>query len=160
MSHVASPVSIATALTPSGPVGLTINTFNSLSMNPPTASLCLFSDSRFSQAIRRTDSVGVNVLSSDQVSLAKRFAAGTHSPFADVSWNDLQGIPVIDGALARFSLHIDRRVPVGDHVLLVGTVLDAAELETGALPLVYLRRRYGAVAPSHDSSSADGRFDA
>jgi flavin reductase (DIM6/NTAB) family NADH-FMN oxidoreductase RutF len=138
LGSFATGVTVVTACTPEGVrVGLTANSFNSVSLDPP---LVLWSLSRtastletFSQSLH----FAVNVLAADQVALANQFAARGVDRWAGVAHTlGHHGAPLLDGAIASFeclnrSQHIE-----GDHVICVGEVLRCHRGRT-APPLLY-----------------------
>lgn len=121
----ATGVTIVTACGEGGAplVGLTANSFNSVSLNPP---LVLWSLSRNagSMPVFSTGShYAINILAADQRALAERFAARTSDRFEGVAWHaGLGGVPVLDGAAAVFECANRRRYEEGDHVIFIGEV--------------------------------------
>ncbi|WP_255437815.1 flavin reductase family protein [Comamonas flocculans] len=134
----ATGVTIVTTLAPDGgPIGLTVNSFNSVSLEPPlvlwslshnAASLALFSEA--------THYV-VNVLGVHQRELAVRFATRGPKRWDDVAWQPGHtGMPVLGGAIAVFECANRSRYPEGDHTILVGQVLHCGHSAHEA-PLLY-----------------------
>jgi flavin reductase (DIM6/NTAB) family NADH-FMN oxidoreductase RutF len=139
----ATGVTIVTARGPDGaPVGLTANSFNSVSLTPP---LVLWSLSRRagSMAAFSTGShYAINILAADQHALAERFASKAVDRFAGVAWHEgTAGAPVIDGAVAVFECFNRSRYDEGDHVIFVGEVERCAH-RAGAQPLIFHGGRY------------------
>ncbi len=139
----ATGVTIVTALGADGrPVGLTANSFNSVSLAPP---LVLWSLSRYAgsmPAFRTGSHYAINILAADQRALAERFAAKTADRFAGVAWHGgTAGAPVIEGAAAVFECFNRSRYEEGDHVIFVGEV-EHCEHRTGAQPLLFHGGRY------------------
>ncbi len=139
----ATGVTIVTARGPDGaPVGLTANSFNSVSLTPP---LVLWSLSRRagSMAAFSTGShYAINILAADQHALAERFASKSVDRFAGVAWHEgAAGAPVIDGAVAVFECFNRSRYDEGDHVIFVGEVERCAH-RAGAQPLIFHGGRY------------------
>jgi flavin reductase (DIM6/NTAB) family NADH-FMN oxidoreductase RutF len=128
MGHFATGVTVVTATSPEGPVGMTANAVCSLSLDPLLLLVCF----------------GVNVLAAGQEELARLFAskAPEHAKFAGVAHRVDEGIPVIDGALAWVGCRLERLVPGGDHTIGIGAV-EAAE-SGGGDPLLYYRGAYRA----------------
>jgi flavin reductase (DIM6/NTAB) family NADH-FMN oxidoreductase RutF len=123
------------------PVGLTANSFSSVSLDPPLVlwSLSLRSPSR--QAFEQASHFAVNVLAADQVHLSKRFATPLPDKFAGVAWrHGLARLPLIDGAAARLECASAARHVSGDHVIFIGQV-ERFAYEAKA-PLVFCQGRY------------------
>jgi flavin reductase (DIM6/NTAB) family NADH-FMN oxidoreductase RutF len=122
-------------------VGLTANSFNSLSLDPPLVLWSLRETSASLGAFRAATHFVVNVLSESQVDLSRRFASPQAQKFAAGSWSDgLGGAPVLHGCAAvlqceRFAEHV-----AGDHVLFIGQVRRL--FEAPLPPLVYRSGHY------------------
>lgn len=134
----ATGVTIVTARTQEGGlVGLTANSFNSVSLDPP---LVLWSLSRAAAslpAFRAGSHYAINVLGADQQALALRFASKNIDRFADVAFVDgAGGAPILAGAAATFECFNRSRYEEGDHVIFVGEV-ERCTHRDGASPLLY-----------------------
>lgn len=81
----------------------------------------------------------VNVLRNDQIDLAAHFGGpGQADKLSAVAWHPgKNGVPLLDDALARFECELTAEYPAGDHVLIVGKVLDGELLQPEAKPLTY-----------------------
>jgi len=133
----ATGVAIIGACTPQGrPIGLTVNSFASLSLEPP---LIVWSLARHSPNVglfTPGSAFGVSILRAGHDELARRFATPQPDKFADVPHRRCpSGVPYLDEALATFSCRVERADPLGDHLLIVGAVhgLTASDGE----PLVF-----------------------
>jgi len=134
----ATGVTVVTARGANGQlVGLTANSFNSVSLDPP---LVLWSLSRRSAALavfRAGTHYAINVLAADQLALAERFAARVPERWAGVAWQPGPGgAPLIEGAAAHFECSNRSRYAEGDHVIFVGQVEHCAH-RAGAAPLLF-----------------------
>lgn len=135
-------VTIVTTLDEAGrPVGLTANSFNSVSLDPPMVlwSLALRSQNR--PVFETARHYAVNILASDQHALSDRFARPVADRFAGVSWRAGHcGVPVLDGVTAVFECMNDTRMEGGDHLVFLGRVeaFDHFDKE----PLIYHSGRY------------------
>ncbi|MFV2039890.1 MAG: flavin reductase family protein, partial [Acidimicrobiales bacterium] len=101
----------------SGPCGMIIGSFGSVSLDPPLVQFMPTTTSRTWERIERSGSYCVNVLAADQLDLCKSFLDPSRDPFADIEWHaGKSGSPVIDSALAYIDCDIDGfgNVPVGD----------------------------------------------
>lgn len=142
-------VAIVTTRAPDGrPVGLTINSFASLSLDPPLVLWSLVNQSPSLLAFRDCTHFAINVLASDHESLARRFAsAAVPDKFADVAWQTApEGVPTIDESIATLVCAHDHSRDTGDHFLFVGRVVRTASRE-GA-PLVFHSGRFTSLGAS------------
>lgn len=145
MGNVAGPVSVVTTHAAGKPAGTTVSAFVSLSMEPPMLLVSLMRGSYLLSLLSVGSTVGVNVLGSEQAALATQFTGRHEERFRGVEWVLLDGAPALAGAHAWVSLRVARLVPAGDHVLVLGDVLNAvsrAHDEPGD-PLTYHRRSFG-----------------
>jgi flavin reductase (DIM6/NTAB) family NADH-FMN oxidoreductase RutF len=142
MGRFATGVTVVTAATAEGPVGLTANAVCSLSLDPLLLLVCFDNDARTLPVVRNTGRFGVNVLRADQEELARLFAskAPEREKFAGVAHTVHDGIPVIEGVLAWVGCRLERLVPGGDHTIGIGAV-EAAEAGGGE-PLLWFRGAY------------------
>lgn len=133
----------ATSRSDGTPTGLTINSFNSVSLDPP---LVLWSVGRHTAScddFLKAEHFTISVLSSQQLSVSNRFAR-PGDKFADVHWFAGEtGIPIISDAIASFECETTHQYEGGDHVILVGRVLHHKSGEGD--PLLYSDGRYGLV---------------
>ena len=122
-------VTIVTCLDASGqPVGLTANSFNSLSLDPPLLLWSLRSASPSMSAFAAAPRFAVNVLTESQVELSRRFASRSDDRFADVAWAlGEHGAPVLSGCAAVFECETLSHQIAGDHRLFIGRVLACSE---------------------------------
>lgn len=139
----ATGVTIVTARTADGRVvGLTANSFNSVSLTPP---LVLWSLSRAaaSMAVFSAGShYAINVLAADQKTLAERFAMKGADRWNGVTFDaGAGGAPLLHGAAATFECFNRSRYEEGDHVIFVGEV-ERCTHRTGAMPLLFHGGRY------------------
>jgi len=117
-------VTIVSTLDAQGaPVGVTANSFSSVSLEPP---IVLWSLRRASPSLAAFDATGrfvINVLALEQVELSRRFASPLADKFAGVGHTPgLGGLPVVDGCAAVFECRTEQRLEVGDHILFLGLV--------------------------------------
>jgi flavin reductase (DIM6/NTAB) family NADH-FMN oxidoreductase RutF len=144
MGHFATGVTVVTATTPQGPVGMTANAVCSLSLEPLLLLVAFDNEARTLPVVRETGRFGVNVLAAGQEDLARLFAskAPEREKFAGIAHTVHDGIPVLEGALAWVGCRLERLIPGGDHTIGIGAV-EAAEAGHGE-PLLWFRGRYRA----------------
>ena len=134
----ATGVTIVTARTAEGVlVGLTANSFNSVSLSPPLVLWSLSRRAGSMPAMSTGSHYAINILAADQKPLAEQFAAKGTDRFAGVRFVDgIAGAPLIEGAVASFECFNRSRYDEGDHVIFVGEVERCSHRE-GASPLLY-----------------------
>ncbi len=135
----ATGVTIVTSRDEDGaPVGLTANSFTSVSLDPPLVLVCIAESAASYGVFRAADRFAVNVLRADQAALAKLFATRGADKFAGVSWREgVTGAPVLNDVAAWFDCRTHALTPAGDHAILIGRVVDFGESD--APPLGYHR---------------------
>jgi flavin reductase (DIM6/NTAB) family NADH-FMN oxidoreductase RutF len=139
-----------TAAGPDGePIGMTANSFTSVSLDPPLVLLCVARSAASYAAMEQTERYAVHILHDDQHEVSSAFARSAKSgaqKFADVAWHvGPDGLPLLDECLARIQCTITTRVELGDHVGYVARV-DVAEAEEAGAPLAFFRGRYASLA--------------
>jgi flavin reductase (DIM6/NTAB) family NADH-FMN oxidoreductase RutF len=143
LSHFGSGVVVLSAITEDGPVGMTCQSFFSLSLDPP---LIAVSPARTSSTWPRIAEVGhfaVSILAHDQEQVCRSFAVSGGDKFLGVDWQPAQhtGAPMLAGALAWLDCLVDAVHEAGDHYLVVARVL---ALEAGqGRPLMFYRGGFG-----------------
>ncbi len=139
----ATGVTIVTALDPDGePIGLTISSFNSVSLDPPLILWSLSLGSPMLEAFRRASHYTVNVLAAEQQSLSDRFAVRRTDHFVDLPQRSgLGGAPLIEGCCAWFECANQTQYPGGDHLIFVGQV-ERFALGEAESPLLFHGARY------------------
>ena len=140
----ATGVTIVTARDTQGaPVGLTANSFNSVSLSPPLVLWSLARSAASMPAFEQGSHYTINILAAEQHALAERFSSkSVDDRFADLVFRDgAGGAPILDGAVAVFECFNRSRYEEGDHVIFVGEV-ERCERRPGAQPLIFHGGRY------------------
>ena len=139
----ATGVTIVTARGPDGvPVGLTANSFNSVSLTPPLVLWSLARSAGSMPAFERGSHYAINILAAEQHALAERFASKAIDRFEGLAFREgAGGAPIIEGAAAVFECFNRSRYEEGDHVIFVGEV-ERCERREGAQPLIFHGGRY------------------
>ncbi|MFC4294327.1 alpha/beta fold hydrolase [Novosphingobium tardum] len=139
----ATGVTIVTARDADGvPVGLTANSFTSLSLDPPLLLVCVANTSGSAAVLREASHFAVNVLQIGQQPTSNRFAGRNEDRFGQTAWEEgEQGIPVLTGSLGIFECSRHAVHEGGDHFILVGKV-ERAQFEPRRDPLLYFRGKY------------------
>lgn len=146
LGQFATGVTVVTTATPDGRrVGMTVNSFSSVSLDPP---LVLWSIAKNAPSFKDFTSAArfvVNVLAFDQHHLSRQFATPLPDKFAGVTCSGDHPCPILEGTSAYFVCRLVHQYDGGDHVILVGEVeqykYDSRE------PLVFHSGRYRMAAP-------------
>lgn len=149
LGHFPTGVTVVTATGADGtPVGFTIGSFTSVSLDPPLVGFLPMSDSARWKAIEATGSFCVNVLGHEQAELCWQFAKSSITePFEGVAWkpSPITGSPVLDGAIAWIDCTIEGVVDAGDHQFVMGRVveLEHAHPDLEPVPLLFYKGKVG-----------------
>lgn len=121
-----SGVTVVTTRTEAGePIGFTANSFTSVSLDPPLLLVCPGSHLSSFELFGRVEHFAISVLAEGQESVSNVFARAGVDRFAQARWRpDRHGSPLIDGACAWFSCRAHQRHEAGDHLILVGEIID------------------------------------
>ncbi|MEU6723702.1 flavin reductase family protein [Nonomuraea wenchangensis] len=140
----ASGVVIITAQHEGRPAGLTATSFSSVSLDPPLVSFYVDRSSTTWPSLRAADHFAVNVLAHDQAELASRFASRGVDRFAEPTrWRPGPlGAPLLQDVSAHLVCLPYDTAEVGDHILVVGLVVEA-DLRGPGRPLLYHQGRFG-----------------
>ena len=143
LGRFASGITVVTTISNGEPVGLTCQSFSSVSLNPP---LVLFVPARYSRAwprIQRAGKFCVNFLAADQADLSNTMASRGADKFADVTWqpSPVTGSPVFDDTLGFVDCTIHTVHEAGDHFIVVGRVQELV-VGSGEEPLLFFQGKY------------------
>jgi flavin reductase (DIM6/NTAB) family NADH-FMN oxidoreductase RutF len=138
----ATGVTIASVLDGNGaPHGLTVNSFTSVSLDPPLILICLGHAVTCIDAFRESRHFGINVLTETQRELSDRFARKGEDRFDGLEWyRGSSGVPLLPGALTAMECRVHQRIASGDHDIFVGELIS---LHSGqGDPLIYFSGQY------------------
>ncbi|MDH3222504.1 MAG: flavin reductase family protein [Gemmatimonadota bacterium] len=138
MSHHAAAVTVVTARDVEGrPVGLTANSVTSVSLTPPLVLVCLSESSASLDVIQGTGGFAINLLGSGDSELASCFAyAEAEDRFQGVPLRSGRtGVPLLEGSIAWLECRVHQTFTAGDHVVVVGGVLEVGVGDGD--PLIY-----------------------
>ncbi|WP_158717898.1 flavin reductase family protein [Streptomyces sp. NRRL F-2664] len=142
MSRLVSGVAVVSARRGDGrPSGLLVSSVCSYSAAPPSVLVALARTSRTCREIAEGPDAyfGVHLLARSHAALARTFAGSSQDKFADVLWDWDGTVPRLTGVPVYAKCRAGAVLPHGDHVIVVGEVVDCAVAEDD--PLVYFRRR-------------------
>lgn len=144
MGSFATGVTIVTTMTDRGPLGMTVSSFASVSLDPP---LVLWSPARKSTrfpAFEAASHFAVHILSEDQKNLAELFAKSGIEAFDDLDYTlGMGNVPLLEGCAARFECSHSAGHDGGDHLIMVGEVLRIQACNNPSL--VFYRGQFGAI---------------
>ena len=130
--------------------GMTVNSFTSISLTPPTVLVALQQDTRTDQVINSAGAFAVTILDASQKNLARRFSGqlgDEQSRFHAVeTFTFVSGAPLIKGGLAFFDCKVVNQFPVGLTTVYLGEVLAAQTQEDRNAPLLYFNRNWRKLA--------------
>jgi flavin reductase (DIM6/NTAB) family NADH-FMN oxidoreductase RutF len=155
LGHFATGVALATASAQGHLLGMTISSFNSVSLSPP---LILFSISRSATSLplwRAAENYGITVLSEHQTELSDRFARASADKFKDLRVESMEnGAPLPSDWLAYFACEPYARYDGGDHDIFVGRVLTFRHRPQAAesRPLVFYKGKYRSLQTAVNSN--------
>lgn len=128
------------------PRGFTANSFSSVSLDPPLALICVGSNVYSAPVFRAAPHFAINILCADQQDVSAIFASHADDKFEQTDWYEgPHGVPLLPGSLATLVCAQHRLVEAGDHVILIGEVLETQTRD--APPLAYHRGKYVSIAP-------------
>lgn len=143
LGRFATGVAIATTRGVEGPVGLTINSFSSVSLTPPLVLWSLRNDASSLRHFLEAKHYAINVLSVSQRELANRFASKEADKFKGVQQRaGASGVPLLSSCIAQFECRLTKSISCGDHYVLVGEVESAWHRDDQ--PLIFSSGAYGA----------------
>lgn len=128
------------------PIGMTVNSFSSVSLDPPLVLVCLGEDSPRSRAIINAGQFNISILSDTQMDVSSFFAQPGQG-LADTAMivHGLNTCPAMAGSAAVIECNVETQYPGGDHVILIGRVTHVA-VDSDANPFLYFRGRYRTLA--------------
>lgn len=124
------------------PFGMTVNSFASVSLDPPLVLWSLRNDSECFAAFEKADKYGVNILAADQAELSTQYSKKDNHTLDSAHYTmGRHGTPLLRGAVTSFECDIWQRYDGGDHVILVGKV-ETMQNNPVDSPLVFFSGKY------------------
>jgi len=159
MGRFSTGVTVVTTCDGDRPAGVTVNTFASISLNPPLVMVSIDKRSHMHDLTAHMGFFAVNILGADQQEVSRRFAGQTgdrNDRFRQTSFHaGKTGAPILDDAIAHVECRVVEVYPAGDHSIFLGQV-EALGASAGE-PLVYYRARYGVFTADVDAGVIPGR---
>ncbi len=143
MGCFATGITVITTTDRNGkPVGLTVNSFTSVSLDPALVLVCLDRKANTLTAFQDADAFAVNILHIGQQPISNLFAAKGVDRFSNTDWEKWdQGVPIVSNSLANFECVKRNSIEQGDHIIFVGEVV-RARFEQRRDPLLYYSGKY------------------
>lgn len=147
MGEFATGVTVVTTQSNGGePYGVTVNSFTSLSLQPPMILICLDNELSGLEHFEQAGRFGVNILSEEQSEESAFFAqhGSNRSGYSYVEGS--AGLPLLKGCLACLGCELVESYPAGDHTILIGKVIWAKQRSRARKPLLFYGGRYARLA--------------
>lgn len=142
LGRYCSGVTVVTTVSGGEPVGMTCQSFTSVSLDPPLVAFLPTKQSRAFRAIQRAGHFCVNFLSADQIDISNTMAGRGEDKFAGIDWTPSQsGSALLDGTVGYVDCTVHAVYEAGDHYIVIGKVIDLAVGEVEE-PLLYYRGSY------------------
>lgn len=140
----ATGVAVVSLLDEGGlPRGVTVNSFNSVSLEPPLVSFCIDRAAYSFSSFQKAKHFVVNVLAEEQQALSVRFASPHPDKWDGIAYETWEsGAPILPGCLVNLECALDALHDAGDHIILIGRVTKLALGPAGSRPLLYFRGAY------------------
>lgn len=156
LGHYPTGVVVVTAIDETGaPVGMVVGSFTSVSLDPPLVAYLPTRTSGSYARLRTSRHFCVNILAADQQELCGRFASRAEDKFDGVDWEPAaQGSPMLSGAVGWIECEALEELEGGDHLIVIGRVLDLA-VHRPTLPLLFFQGGYGRFALPSPVATSD-----
>lgn len=156
-ARLATGVTVVTTEFERVPMGMTVNAFTMVSLEPQLLLVCLNRSSRLLATVRRSEVFAVTILAADQLRCARWFATPGR-PVGDICFagiptqpDEATGCQILSDGVAYFGCVVDRAHPAGDHVVVIGEILSYGLLRPAPVLLFadgcYTELRTGVSAP-------------
>lgn len=150
MGRFITGVTVVTLLGADGPHGTTVNSFSSVSLDPPMVLICLRRDAFTARALATSGHFAVNILAEQQLALGRLFASRSRpsgaAAFAAIPHRaGVMGVPLLEGSVAHIECVSVGHLGAGDHTIFMGEVVALAAHE-GIDPLAFHRGKFLAVS--------------
>jgi flavin reductase (DIM6/NTAB) family NADH-FMN oxidoreductase RutF len=141
-AQFATGITVVTTVDADGhPHGLTVNSFSSVSLEPPLVLVSIDLRNAILGHFISTSSFAINVLGEHQEDLSRRFSSTAENRFLGLAWQaGVSGVPLLEGVLAQLECSVLRTFEAGDHTVLIGEVRAASCAE--GRPLVFFNSEY------------------
>ncbi|MFC7394133.1 flavin reductase family protein [Scopulibacillus cellulosilyticus] len=129
------------------PIGMTANSFTSLSLNPPLILFNIAKSSSLYDAFMKSNIFAVNILSAEQENLSRQFSKKNIDRFEGIGYEeDVTGSPILKDVLGYFDCVVKSRYDGGDHTIIIGETKNGAVKDGD--PLIFYRGKYARLESS------------
>jgi|TARA_B110000503_G_scaffold53778_1_gene86349 flavin reductase (DIM6/NTAB) family NADH-FMN oxidoreductase RutF len=144
-SSFATGITVITALDgEKTPQGMTANSFSTVSLEPPLISWCVGQESRLFDLFQQASHFAVNILNNNQRSISELFSSSHNDKFSQVLWHaGAHDLPLLNDYACQFICATEHRYSGGDHIIIVGRVLDFSN--NNVSPLIFHGGKYQAL---------------
>ncbi|WP_051423517.1 MULTISPECIES: flavin reductase family protein [Micrococcaceae] len=159
---IPTPVAVITAVHDETPIGMTVGSLASISLDPPLVSYYALDTSATAQRIIEAGRFQVNLLAKGQEDLCFQYASKRRvdERFAEDTWGwSPNHLPQLNGCVLWLDCELHERRTVGDHTMLVGRVLHVQEGASDATPLVFYRSQLGELDAKHIQMTQPHNFE-
>ncbi len=126
------------------PIGLTVNSFASVSLDPLLILWSIDKKSGSCPAFIEAEKFAVNILADDQADICTLFASKVEDRFSQCKWEESErNLPVLSGSLAQLECKTAKQIDAGDHIIFIGEVIHIHNEDKN--PLLYHRRNFGPI---------------
>lgn len=147
LGHFATGVTIITAMDGDEPIGVSANSFTSVSLDPPLVLFCAAKASTTWPRIEAAGKFTVNILNEHQEDVCRVFATKGADRFSRIGWrSSANGQPILHDSLAYIDCEMQEQHDAGDHIIVVGRVQELGVLSSDEGPLLFYRGGYGKFA--------------
>ncbi|MBS1886037.1 MAG: flavin reductase family protein [Actinobacteria bacterium] len=156
LGHFPTGVTVLTAWERGTPIGMTCNSFTSVSLDPPLIAVCPAKSSQTWPKIRDAGRFILHLMPVAHEEMAQKFAQRDADRFVSVSHRATVAGPALDDALAWIYCSVVDEHDAGDHTIVVAEVVRLEGGGGGPQPLVFYRGNYGTFVPSTEPHAPDG----
>ena len=144
LGHFATGIVIVTGMDGDEPVGLTAQSFTSVSLDPPLVGFLPAKSSTSWPRVEKGGGFCVNILSAEQEDVCRAFATSGADKFRGLGWKPgPSGSPVLEDVLGWIDCKMDTIHEAGDHLIVIGRVLELHVADDHPGPLLFYRGGYG-----------------
>lgn len=144
----ATGVAVATTMHEDKPVGMTINSFTSVSLDPLLILFCIDHKANCLQLFKKHPNFSINLLTAKQQNISNLFAFKTEDQWSDVSWEATEfNTPFLTESLAALHCSVEQIIEAGDHSIFIGRVvgMDLDASQNNQDPLLYFKGQYASL---------------
>lgn len=124
------------------PLGITVNSFTSVSLNPSLALWCVDNKTELFNDINSNENYIFNFLSEEQINIATKLSEKNNHSLTGISHNNHTNGPIIDDSLGWMACTKKEIIPAGDHLIIIGFVNDFESFEENRNPLIFWSGSY------------------